>query len=280
MKIGIDLGGTKVQIGLEKNGTIVRQQKAFLTEKDNLEASLAQLKEFIRPFISEAVSGIGIGVPSVVDTAQGIVYNVTNIPAWEKVHLKDILEEEFNIPVMVNNDVNCFVLGEHRFGLGKNFQHIVGLCIGTGLGAGLVLDNQLYMGYNCGAGEIGLVPYLDQNIEYYASGNFFTAIHDTTALQAFHAATAGDHDALQQWEEFGLHFGKAMLAAMYTYDPEAIIIGGSISKAYPFFSQALQKTLAEFIYPESFKRLKILISENEHIPMLGAAALTHLNLHP
>ncbi|QDH80525.1 ROK family protein [Echinicola soli] len=278
MKIGIDLGGTKVQIGLEENGAIVRQQKAFLNKKDNLEATLTQLKDFIRPFISPGVSGIGIGVPSVVDTARGIVYNVTNIPAWEKVHLRDILEAEFQLPVMVNNDVNCFVLGEHRFGIGKSFRNIVGICIGTGLGAGLVLGDQLYMGHNCGAGEIGLVPYLDHNIEYYASGNFFSALYDTTALEAFHAATAGDQMACRQWEEFGQHFGKSILAVLYTYDPEAIIIGGSISKAYPFFSQSLQKTLTEFIYPESFKRLKILISENENIPMLGAAALTHLNL--
>ncbi|WP_137405075.1 ROK family protein [Echinicola rosea] len=278
MRIGIDLGGTKVQIGLEENGVIVRHQKEFLTKKTDLEASLTQLKDFIRPFIAPEVTGIGIGVPSVVDTASGIVYNVTNIPAWEKVHLKDILEAEFQLPVMVNNDVNCFVLGEHRFGIGKSFRNIVGICIGTGLGAGLIVDGQLYMGHNCGAGEIGLVPYLDQNIEYYASGNFFSALYNTTALAAFHAARAGDLQACRQWEEFGHHFGKAILAVLYAYDPEAIIVGGSISKAYPLFSQSLQKTLTEFIYPESFKRLKILISENENIPMLGAAALTHLNL--
>jgi glucokinase len=84
-----------------------------------------------------SVTGIGIGVPSVVDVETGIVYDVTNIPSWKKVELKSILETKFGLPVRVNNDVNCFILGEHRHGVARGFRSVVGLAMGTGLGGGI-----------------------------------------------------------------------------------------------------------------------------------------------
>jgi len=187
--------------------------------------------------------------------------------------LKSILEKEFNLPVFVNNDVNCYTLGEYKFGLAKAYDSIVGMSIGTGLGSGIIIKNKLYTGHNCGAGEIGLLPYKDKNIEYYASGNFFESFHHTTAVDAYHAALSGNETALNQWKEFGYHFGAAVQVVMYAYDPQAIVIGGSVSKAFDFFKSTMYESLGDFIYPESVKRLKIYISENENIAPLGAAAL-------
>jgi glucokinase len=101
---------------------------------------------------------------------------VVNIPSWQRVPLKELLEKEFEVPVSVNNDVNCFALGEHQFGLAQGIKHVVCVSAGTGLGAGIIINHQLFNGNNCGAGEIGLLPYLDHNIEYYASGNLFFLI--------------------------------------------------------------------------------------------------------
>ncbi|WP_114748517.1 ROK family protein [Pleomorphovibrio marinus] len=278
MNIGIDLGGTKIQVGIEKDGEIIHQTKALLKDKDSLSSTLDQVMQFIHPLTKHKVQGIGIGVPSVVDVEKGIVYNVTNIPSWERVPLKDILQKEFNLPVFVNNDVNCFALGEHKFGEGMPFSCLVGMSIGTGLGSGVIIANKLFAGVNCGAGEIGLLPYKDQNIEYYASGNFFSSFHGTTALDAYKAAKAGDPKALSHWNEFGVHFGAAVQAVLYTYDPQAIIIGGSLAKAFEFFKESMEQTFTNFIYPESIKKLKILVSKNENIALLGAAALVDLSL--
>src|SRR5689334_667929 len=115
MIIGVDLGGTNMRAGIERNGNIISQRKELVQGSRLLEETLTQLIEFIRPLISAEIRGIGIGVPSVVDVEKGIVYNVANIPSWERVPLKDILEKEFGIPVCINNDVNCFALGEHQF---------------------------------------------------------------------------------------------------------------------------------------------------------------------
>ncbi|MFO7825145.1 MAG: ROK family protein [Cyclobacterium sp.] len=278
MNIGIDLGGTKIQVGIEKDGRIIHKTKALLQEKDDLRSTLDQVIQFIKPLTVHKVDGIGIGVPSVVDVEKGIVYNVTNIPSWKKVALKDILEEEFNLPVFVNNDVNCFTIGEHKFGLGKDYSCMVGMSIGTGLGSGIIIGDKLYAGINCGAGEIGLLPYLDQNIEYYASGNFFSAFYKTTALDAFTSAKKGNQTALKQWKDFGHHFGAAVQVVMYTYDPQAIVIGGSVANAYPYFEASMRESFKDFIYPESIKKLKIHLTENEDIALLGAAALVDLSL--
>lgn len=273
MTIGVDLGGTNVRVGLVDRGDILRQKSHVLQQKDSLSATLAQLIDLIRPFVEPSVSSIGIGVPSVVDVEQGIVYNVANIPSWEEVALRDILEKEFDVPVFVNNDVNCFILGEHQFGLAQGYRSAVGMAIGTGLGTGIIVDNQLYTGSNCGAGEIGLLPYLDKNIESYAAGDFFKTMHGTTARQAHEAALAGNETARALWNEFGHHFGSAVKVVLYTYDPEVIVLGGSIAKAYPFFKAAMVQSMADFAYPVTLRRLKLVPSENENIALLGAAAL-------
>lgn len=273
MTIGVDLGGTNIRAGIESGGKLFNQQKEIFNTQGSLEETLAQLIKFIRKLAQTDVSGIGIGVPSVVDVERGIVYNVANIPSWKRVPLKAILEDEFKVPVSVSNDVNCFILGEHQFGLVMGMKNVVGVSSGTGLGAGIIINNQLFNGNNCGAGEIGLLPYLDHNIEYYASGNLFRVFYDTTAEEAHQRAMHGNAEALNHWKEFGVHLAEALKCVVYAYDPEAIVLGGSLSKAFNYFKDSMNASLQDFPYPESIKRLKIYQSQNENITLLGAAAL-------
>lgn len=274
MDIGVDLGGTKIKVGIANEGLILEQSTALLLQKDSLTATIRQLKELIRPHVSKNIGKIGIGVPSVVDTERGIVYNVTNIPSWEKVALKDILEDEFNLPTFVNNDVNCFTLGEHLFGQAKGYASVVGMTVGTGLGSGIIIDNKLYKGFNCGAGEVGLLKYLKKNYEYYLGNSFFERNFRLNAREAFIAAQNGNKWALDAYSEFGMHLGAAIEAVMYTYDPEVVVIGGSISHAFSFFEKAMHEALKEFEFPQSLKNIKILKSKNDNITLLGAAALS------
>lgn len=273
MVIGVDLGGTKVRAGVAFNGEIQNQKQQLFKSRGSRAETLGQLVDLIRSLFLPQVRGIGLGVPSVIDIEKGVVFNVVNIPSWDRVPLKDILEEKFNVPVRINNDVNCFALGEHRFGLLKTFRNAVGMTSGTGLGSGIIVNGELFQGSNCGAGEIGLLSYGAHNLEYYASGNFFEAIHGTTAITAHDLALAGDEVALEWWREFGKHMGHAIKTVVYAYDPQAIVIGGSLSKAFGLFQAAMHESLENFTYPESIKRLKIMQSTNEDITLLGAAAL-------
>jgi len=116
-KIGIDLGGTNLRAGLINNDETIRLIQEKLHPGKGKNQIIGQIIEAVNQLKAKDVTSIGIGVPSVVDPVKGIVYHATNIPEWNEVHLKDILENKFNIPVYVNNDVNFFVLGEHRYGM-------------------------------------------------------------------------------------------------------------------------------------------------------------------
>jgi len=273
MTIGVDLGGTNVRCGLVENGSVVKRLSEACRSDQAEGVVVDQIKGLIRQLMSPSVTGIGIGVPSVVDVEKGIVYNVMNIPSWKEVHLKDILEAEFGVPVQVNNDANCFALGEQRSGEAKAFKNVIGVTLGTGVGAGLIINDKLYCGSNVGAGEIGCLPYLEHTLEFYCGSAFFPEYHNTTGKEAMQLAEKGDANALKIWEEFGKHMGVLVNIVLYAYDPDAIIFGGSITNAYPYFEKAMRKEMDKFDYPETIKKIKILISTRDDISLLGAAAL-------
>ena len=273
MKLAIDLGGTNVRIGLIDNGKVVRKIVEPCPSDLPCDEGVQYIISLIETIILPSVRGIGIGVPSVVDAKKGIVYNVANIPSWVEVPLKDILEEKFRIPAYVNNDCNCFALGEKLFGEGIPFNDLVGITIGTGVGGGIIVNGQLYNGNNTGAGEIGSLPYLAHDFEHYCSSGFFTRYHHLSAKEAHEQAKAGDVRALDIWNAFGVHFGNLVKAILFAYDPEAIILGGGITSAFPFFEKKMYETIATFPYAETVNNLKIVISHKEDISLLGASAL-------
>ncbi len=134
------------------------------------------LQELIAPSnrcLNDEVAAIGIGVPSVCGCGTRHCLRSAKHPFVERGAPEEQLEREFSVPVHVNNDANCFALGETHYGKGRDYRHIVGLTIGTGLGAGIINDRRLYNGSNCGAGEIGTIPYKDQTIELLLRGQFF-----------------------------------------------------------------------------------------------------------
>ncbi len=278
-KVGVDLGGTNIRAGIIHDRSVVNINSTPLTEKESLESTIKQLKTIIRSVFDDSVKGIGVGVPSIVDLEKGIVYDVVNIPSWKEVHLRDILEKEFGVPVFINNDSNCFTLGEKYFGHGQKHKNFVGITLGTGIGSGIIIDNKLYSGYNCGAGEIGYLPYLEYDFEYYCGANFFKTIHKTSGYEAAQAAKENDLKALAIWNEFGTHIGIALRSVVYAYDPEAIVLGGAISKSFDLFKDAMHKAMRNIHFPKSIERLKIYLSDLEHVAMLGAAAQVDHYLH-
>lgn len=271
--IGIDLGATNVRVARIVKNKIEAISSEPISNTDNPDSLIDQIKNLIKEVITDSVETIGIGVPSVVDVEKGIVYDVQNIPSWKAVPLKDIIEKEFGKPVFINNDANCFVLGEKHFGIAQNYKSVVGLILGTGFGSGLIINNALYSGKNCGAGEVGMLPYRDSIFEHYCSGQFFEIQKGTTGTKVYKDAEANDPSAISMYKEFGTHLGNGIKAVMYAYDPELIILGGSVSKAYPLFKESMTEALKDFAYPNSIKNLKIKTTELDQVAVLGAAAL-------
>ncbi len=273
MKIGIDLGGTNMRVGLTDGSTLVNSVIEPCPSKEAEEVVINQLKRQIAQLMSEEVTSIGVGVPSVVDCQQGIVYNVANIPSWKEVHLKEILEKEFSVPVAVNNDANCFAFGVWKYGEGKGTRDMVGLTMGTGIGSGIIIDGKLYNGVNTGAGEIGSLPFKDADYEFYCSSRFFSELHGDTGANFGKRAQKGDAEAVAVWKEFGGNVGELIKAVLFTYAPEAIIIGGGIASAFPLFETAMRASLESFPYPANVAATRIMPSTLPNAAILGAGAL-------
>lgn len=272
--IGIDLGATNIRVARIDHGAIAELESEHIVKTDEADELIQQIETLVGKVITQGVQGIGFGVPSVVDVEKGIVYDVQNIPSWKEVPLKAIFEDRFSLPVSVNNDANCFVLGEKYFGAGREYSSIVGLVLGSGFGGGLFLDGKLYCGRHCGAGEVGMLPYKDSIFEHYCSGMFFEREFSISGDEVFRLASDGQEEALIMYEAFGVHLGNALKAVMYAYDPEIIIFGGSISAAYSYFKEPMLNTLQDFAYSNSLRDLQIEVSRLKQVAVLGAAALT------
>ena len=273
MLLGIDIGGTTISLGLVEGTEIVRQNRVPSFPKNaTLEETMDYLAGRIQEMLTPEVTSIGIGVPTLVDVKRGIVYEATNIASWKEVHLKDIMEKRFGIPVSVNNDANCFALGAAAR-LEKEYSVVVGVTLGTGTGVGIMAGKELFCGDNCGAGEIGSVPYNGKDFESFCSKKFFES-RGWSPLEASNAADAGDQDALAFFDEFGRHLGELLSLVMYSYDPGCIVFGGGIANTYRLFKKSMMRALRKrYPYGHALDKLEIVAMPQEDVALLGASLL-------
>ena len=271
--LGIDIGGTKVHIGVVQAGKMIKEVKlstsAHAPEKQIIHEIISGIEEVLAP----DVVGIGIGVPGLVDEEKGVVHSVQNIPSWNEVHLKKHLESYFKKPVCITNDANSFAAGEKMYGKGKMFQNMVGITLGTGFGTGIIIDNTVYSGTYSSAGEFGGIPYLDKTIEDYCSGKFFKTVHGMSGLKVQRLAEKGDTQALAIMEEYGQHLGNALKIILYAVSPEAIFLGGSICRCFEYFKEGMFRSLESFPFKLVTNKLVVDCSVLNNAAILGAAAL-------
>ena len=273
MLLGIDIGGTTINFGLVK-GNEIRSKHSVpsFPAGATCEETLSYLSGNISRILTPEVKRIGIGVPTLVDTVRGIVYNAANIESWKEVHLKDHIEGQFGIPVSVNNDANSFALGAAAK-VGCIEGIVVGITLGTGLGIGIVMDGKLMSGANCGAGELCSVPYNGKDYEEFCSKKFFEA-RGRGSRETVAAAEKGDPEALAFFDEFGRHLGNLLTLVMYAYDPAHIVFGGGIAYTAPCFKESMMRTLrGNYQYQHALDNLKIHFMPGEDMALLGASLL-------
>jgi len=271
--IGISIGGKSLVAGKVKNGHIEKSISRKINNKAPEDEILSEVFGIISEVKDDEVAGIGIGVPSLVDVEKGVVYRVQNIPSWHEVHIKDILESYFGLKVYVNNDANCFAIGETYFGNTAGYQNSVGLIIGAGVGAGIIFKGHLYSGTNCGAGEFGEIPFRDHNFEYYLNDTFFEYKYGIAAHTFLSRAKRKDKIALAIFEHYGTDLGNLIKTILFTIDPEIIVIGGPLSKAFSYFEKSMWEVVNTFPYKHAVRKLNIVASVQDDISVLGAAAL-------
>lgn len=159
--IGIDLGGTNMQIGVvSPDMKLLGSAKRKTKPDEGLEGVLGRLLNGVEEACEQAkvavadLGVIGIGAPGAVDHEKGIVIEAVNL-RWNDVDLADILHKRLKVRAVIDNDVHAAVVGENRLGAGKNADNLLGVWVGTGIGGGLILNGQLYYGAYGSAGEIG-----------------------------------------------------------------------------------------------------------------------------
>ncbi len=273
--IGVDLGGTKVNAGRVTGCSVIDRHYELLPDNQHNSSQVVDLiiKAIRKVHGDHDIHGIGVGVPSILDRENGVIYEVQNIPLWKEVPLGPILSEEFGCTVAMHNDASCFALGEYHFGQGKGSPNMVGITLGTGMGAGIVSRGQLLGDAHCGAGEFGMMPYKDGILEDYCGGRFFRRHCGITGQECARLAGEGVSAAIKAFEEFGTHLGYAIKAIMYAVDPQKIVIGGSIAGSHVYFDDSMRRSLSDYGYARVRDRIEIVYTQTPDMAILGSAAL-------
>ena len=264
--VGIDVGGTKTAIVLSANPPSVLGRTAFATlAAKGADRTLKQVKKGIHDLLPQqgleisAIKRIGVSCGGPLDRIRGIIQSPPNLPTWDNVPIKGIMEEEFGVECQVENDANAGAVAEHRFGAGQGTRNMVFLTMGTGLGAGIIADGQLYHGANDLAGEVGHIRLTRSgpvghnkagSAEGWASGGGLAQLATqavaraakkkqktalTKLLQSGKALTAkdiglaaqkGDPVALAILDSTARRLGAVLAILIDLLNPERIVIGG------------------------------------------------------
>jgi len=266
--VGVDVGGTNIKLGVVGPSGQVIARNSFAT-KPFASSQIKLIKGLAREIeasISTAglnkkqIAGVGIGLPGLVDYEKGIVRFLPNIPGWRGVHLKSILQKRVNLPVFVDNDVKIITLAESKFGAGRGVKNLLCMTLGTGVGAALILNGQLYRGEDNAAGELGHMPLneLGPKCNCGGFGCFETYVGNRALLALASRVTGkpgisleemcalaqkGNKKALFFWKTAARHIGNGLVGIVNLLNPHVIIIGGGISHNEKFLFKTIAGTI-------------------------------------
>jgi predicted NBD/HSP70 family sugar kinase len=250
--VGIDLSGAEMYGTVADLGGHVQAEITRPWKAENPGQGVEQVFEWIAELLDcprpagQRVRGIGVGAPGVTLVKPGVVTWAPSL-GWRDLPLKALLEERFGLPVVVENDVNLAALGEYGYGAARGASSAVCIAIGTGLGAGIILDRKIYRGFNQSAGELGYIPpdlsALGRHYEGFGALESLAsaggielraqALLDglrPPAVEVFDAARRGEGWAVQVVEQTVDYLAFATAAVCVTLDPEVVVLGGSLSE--------------------------------------------------
>lgn len=286
VRAGVDIGGTKVRIGLvgEAGDLIILLDKIAMSKFDSGDALMLVIAEVIHAEISKSsdyeLVGVGVGAPGPLNDTHDCVMETPNTPIIQNYPLVDRLQAHFDVPVKMNNDANVFVLGEAISGAGKGEEFVYGITLGTGYGHGFVWDGRILSGAHGTATEYGLAPYNDGTFEDYASGpalerNYANISGSSrTGLQIYKLAQDGDPNALAAWSLLGRSVGHSLIYVNFLLDPGIIVIGGSLAAGFEFFIDSLREVVDAHLFQNQQGRLKIEPAQlGDAAPVIGSALL-------
>jgi glucokinase len=307
--VGVDLGGTQIRAVLaEQSGHFLARQIDSTMAHEGTEAVLGRVQEAIaRVAAQNEYAAIGIGAPGPTDPYEGVVLMAPNLPGWRNVKLRELLNSAFHVPVFIGNDANLAALAEYRYGAGRGCRNMIYLTVSTGIGSGIVVDDQLLLGRRGVAAEAGHMTIdaatetgddpMVGTLEGLASGPNIALraqaalqqgaksmaldlaggrIEAITSITLNEAARAGDAFAIKQFAVAGRYLGIGITNLLHIFNPDRIVIGGGVwLNCKPFLEGTMWETIrirAES--PEYWQELEILSAAlGSDVGILGAVAL-------
>lgn len=251
--VGVDIGGTKVAIGIIDAKGCVAASTIIPTNVSILATEMvAQIAEHILRLLDkkgitmEQVAGIGIGAPGPLDAKQGKLICPVNLPSWDDFCVVEELKRKISVPVLLQNDANCAALAENWAGNAQGCEHFIYLTISTGIGAGVVIDKKLVSGYRGNAGEVGHIVIDPAQgrcacgqkgcFEWVASGTAIarraSEVMGTklTTKEVFALYRKNEPRIVPLIEEAFTYIGMGCVALINLFDPERIVIGGGVAE--------------------------------------------------
>jgi glucokinase len=313
--VGVDLGGTKILAGVFKRSfECIGSSKLSTKSQRGVDAVVERIARCVQDAVDEAdlslkqVAGVGIGAPGAVDFADGKVIFAPNMEGWKDVSLKKDLEKALGVPVFVENDGNIAALGVHVAELKGKARSLIGIFVGTGIGGGLIVNGDLYSGFNHTAGEIGHMV-LDLNGPKCGCGNkgCFEALASRTAI--FQQIKAGIKDgektlltemlgndladlrsgdlrkAIRRGDKFvdkviegaAEYIGIGIANLVNVLSPEVVVLGGGVIEALADeMMSVIVETAQDYAMPGTMKGVEIIASKlGDSAGITGAAVLAH-----
>ncbi|MFH1225788.1 MAG: ROK family protein [bacterium] len=290
--IALDLGATKTAIGVvSERGQVINLKTIPTPSHQGRAYFIKKLVELIKPLFDKNTKAIALGVAGQVNLKKQTVNLYPNFPAgFQNFNLAKALEDKFKLPVFIDNDVHCFVLGESIYGLGQKYQNIVGLTLGTGIGGGLMINKKLYRGHNNLVGEFGQMT-IDASSpiccacgqmghwEALASGTGLINLYlrltknkkDAYAIEA--EAKAGKKEAVQAVRLTAHYLAIGLANLINILGPEIIIIGGGFANFKMIWPEMI-KAVPGYLLQPKMQKTKIVKSQlGDKAILLGAALL-------
>lgn len=292
--IGIDIGGTYVTLGLLDLRGEVHAYREFPTQqhlKHDLFKEIERCIESMKGQLNisdDKIFGLGAGVPGMTDVEKGIVIDAPAL-GWKDFHLKEKLEETFDFPIYIDNDVNSIVLGEHWRGCAKDKTNFIYIAIGTGIGSGIILNGDLYRGSHYSAGEIGYLVTSREDVDKFtpvykgyghlesiSSGSSISyrmselVGRKVSAREAFALYQEGNEEAIEVINVAVDNLAVGIANYMSLFDPELIILGGGVSKSFSIIHDRLMQTIHQFT-PQRCDIVQTTLGKTSGV--VGAAAL-------
>ena len=301
--LGIDVGGTNIAMGAVKDGEIIEKWNKPIGDSRGPNDVFAIIKQGLADLVSKLDSNpqyIGAGIPGIVDFEAQTALRLPHFSTWNHVEIGKELSNILGMKVVIDNDANFAAFAEMKFGSGKGLTHFILLTLGTGIGCGLVLNNQIFRGEVGFAGEVGHIV-VDPGgppctctgrgcWEGYASGGGMPDLvkmlsmedqaglekvlsgESITAKIASELASEGNRAAISLWLEFGKWFGIGIATLTNTLGVTKFIIGGNVSKALDLFSKNALKTARNHTFDEVADRLDLIPAKlGADAGMIGAA---------